>query len=95
MNRSSDFKKYSWGYGFIAPFCMLILSVYWIYNTPITADKLKIIVGIIKHQNYFPGCILIEGNDAKFIIRDEADMKRISPIVITSYSIHYTKLYEY
>lgn len=69
---NNDLKKHSHGYGFIAPFCMLLLCVIWIYKTPASPNKMKVITGNIKQQTHFKDIILLHNDDTKYVIGRES-----------------------
>ncbi len=67
MNTKTDFHKYTIGYGFIAPFCLVVMSIYFIYKTPINATKLEIFSDTIRHSKYFD-CVFLQNDDTKYIL---------------------------
>ncbi len=78
MNLQEDFKRYSEGYGFIAPFCLVMIGMFFLFRTP-SLNELKIYSGKIVYNQYLQ-VLRIEEINTKFIIPEaqkEAVFKKL------------------
>ena len=65
MRLEEDFRRYSQGYGFIAPFCLLVIGIVFLFKTA-TFNDLTQISGNIVYNQYLQ-VLQLEGIDKKYI----------------------------
>ncbi|MFO7868055.1 MAG: hypothetical protein R6U95_02000 [Bacteroidales bacterium] len=66
MRFEQDIRKYSEGYGFIAPFCLLVIGIFFLFKVP-SLDDLTDYSGKIIYNQYLQ-VLQLEETNKKFIL---------------------------